>query len=78
VENMWLKCLILRLCPKLNFLSKRYFSQDILQGLVEKKNELYVLLALAECYTVTVRFDLWMSKGANDVFALVIIFLSND
>jgi len=45
---------------------------------VEKTNELYVLLALAECYSIIVSFDLWMFKGANDVFALVIIFLSND
>jgi hypothetical protein len=30
VENMWLKHLIFHLCPKLNFLSKRQFSQDIL------------------------------------------------
>jgi hypothetical protein len=26
VENMWLKSLILRLCPKLNSLSKKQFS----------------------------------------------------
>jgi hypothetical protein len=45
---------------------------------VEKKNELYVLLTLTECYSTTISFDLWMFKGVNDVFALVIIFLSND
>jgi hypothetical protein len=50
VESMWLKCLIIHLCPKLNFPSKRQFSQDILPSrkeYVEKTNELYVLLALA-------------------------------
>jgi hypothetical protein len=78
MESMWLKHLILYLCPKLNFPSKRQFSQDILQGLVEKKNELYVFPALAKCHYATTNFDLWMSKGAYDVFALVINFLSND
>jgi len=39
VENMWLKHLILHLCPKLNFLSKRQFSKDILPRFVEKTNQ---------------------------------------
>jgi hypothetical protein len=75
---MWLKCLILCLCPKLNFLSKRQFSQEILLGLVEKTSEQYVFLALAYYFFATVNFDLWMSKGAYDVFALVIKFLNMD
>jgi hypothetical protein len=39
---------------------------------VEKTNELHVLPTLVECFFATTSFDLWMSKGANDVFALVI------
>ncbi len=77
---MWLKHLIIHLCPKLNFPPKKQFSQDILpfgKEYVEKTNELYVFLAFAKCYSTT-SFDLWMSKGINDVFALVIIFLCND
>jgi len=35
-ENMWLKHLILRLCSRLNFPSKRQFSKDILPRLIEK------------------------------------------
>jgi len=62
---------------KLNFLSKRQFSQDILLGLVEKTNQLYVILALVECHFATANFDLWMFKGTYDVFALVINFLNN-
>jgi hypothetical protein len=53
VESMWLKSLIICLCPKLNFPSKRQFSQDILLGLVEKINELYVVSTLAKCHSVT-------------------------
>jgi hypothetical protein len=36
VESMWLKRLILHLCPKLNFPSRKKFSQETLQRLVEK------------------------------------------
>ncbi len=78
VESMWLKHLILCLCPKLNFPSRQQFSQDILLGLVEKTNQLYVFLALAECHFVRVNFNLWMSKGAYDVFTLVNNFPSSD
>jgi DNA-directed RNA polymerase subunit H (RpoH/RPB5) len=45
---------------------------------LEKTNQLYVVLTLAKCYFITTKFDLWMSKGAYNVFALVINFLSND
>jgi hypothetical protein len=75
---MWPERLIFHLCPKLNFLFKRQFSQDILQGLVEKTNELYVFRTLAECYSTIASFDLQMSKGANDVCTLVIKILNND
>jgi hypothetical protein len=63
---------------KIKFPSKRQFSQDILPGLVEKKNLLYVLPALVECHSTTASFDLWMSKKTYDVFALVINFLGSD
>jgi hypothetical protein len=75
---MWFKCLILHFHPKLNFPSKRQISQDILLGLVEKTNELYVVPALVECHYVIASFDLWMFKGIYNVFALVIIFSSSD
>jgi hypothetical protein len=41
--------------------------------LVEKIKQLYAFLALVECNFAATSFDL--SKGANDVFALVINFL---
>jgi ubiquinone biosynthesis protein Coq4 len=31
---------------------------------------------LAKCLTTTYNFDLWMSKGAHDVFVVVVNFLS--
>jgi hypothetical protein len=75
---MWLKILILHLCPKLYFPSRRQFSQEILLRLVEKINLQYVLPTFANCFSTTTSFDLWMFKGTYDVFALMTIFLSND
>jgi len=75
---MWLKHLILCLCPKLYFPSRRKFSQEILLKLVEKTSLQYVLLTFANCFSTTTSFDLWMFKGTYDVFALVTIFLNND
>ncbi len=39
--------------------------------------QVYVLPKLGDCIFVT-SFDLWMSKGAHDIFALVINFLGFD
>jgi hypothetical protein len=75
---MWLKWLTLHLCPKLNFTSKRQFSQETLPRLVEKTTQLYVFLTLAKCHFATTSFDFWISKGAYDVFAFVINFLGKD
>jgi hypothetical protein len=77
VENVWLKCLTMHLCPKLNFPSKRQFSQEILLMLVEKTSQMYVLPILLECHFATMSFDLCMFKRTYDVFALVINFLGS-
>jgi hypothetical protein len=45
---------------------------------VEKTKETYVLPLLNDCSCATTNFDLWMSKGAHDVFILIIIFLGFD
>ncbi len=43
--------------------------------LVEKTKQLYVLPNLVECNYPIMSFDLWMSKGVHNIFALVIKFL---
>ncbi len=78
VESMWLKHLILCLCPKRNFPSKKQFSQELLPRLIEKTSQQYVFPTLPNHFSTTTSFDLWMSKGAFDVFALMINFLNND
>ncbi len=45
---------------------------------MEKTKQKYVLPKLKQCYSTTSSFDLWMSKGAHNVFALVISFLNED
>ncbi len=78
VESIWLKWLALCSCPKLKFSFKKQFSKEILLGLMDKTKQFHVLLALVECHSTTTNFDLWMSKRAYDVFALVINILRND
>ncbi len=78
VENIWLKWLTLDLCPKLNFPSKKHFharNSTIVKG---ENKILHVFITLEECHFSTISFDLWMSEGAYDVFALVINFLGDE
>ncbi len=62
----------------MQFPSCKIFSNDVLQNLVEKIKQIYVLLMLHDCKTATASSNLWMSKGANDIFSLIINFLIAD
>jgi hypothetical protein len=66
----------MHLCPIVVFPSKKLFSREDLVNLVEKTKQEYMLPKLKQCYSTTFSFDLWMSKGAHNVFALVISFLN--
>jgi hypothetical protein len=46
----------------------------MLFNLVGKTKQTYVILILIDCVFVTLSFSLWMSKGAHDIFALVVNF----
>jgi hypothetical protein len=46
--------------------------------LMENTLQMYVFPALVKCHFTTISFDMWMSKGAYNVFALIINFLGND
>jgi len=61
-----------------SILFPNFFSHIILPKLVEKTKKKDVFPLLNECYCVIANFDLWMFKGAHDVFAMVIIFLGSD
>jgi hypothetical protein len=68
----------MHLCPRVVFPSRKMFSQEVLVDLVEKTKQKYVLPKLKQCYFATSNFDLWMLKGAHDVFAFVISFLNEE
>ncbi len=74
VESVWLEPLALWLCPQVAFLSKKTFIEKVLFNLVEKmsKNIACITYMLAKCLLTMATFDLWMSMGAHDVFALVV------
>ncbi len=55
---------------------KVIFTRDV--PLVKKTKQLCVLLILAKCNSTIESIDLWMSKGMQDTFALVINFLGVD
>jgi hypothetical protein len=65
-----------RLCPRVVFPSVNLFVDDVLSRLVEKTMLTYMHPALANYISTTCTFDLWMSKGAHDVFTIVVNFLS--
>jgi len=75
VESVWLKYSVLQLCPHVQFPFRKLFSNTILLKLVEKTKKTYVLPLLNDCSCTTASFDLSISKGAHDVFVLVINFL---
>lgn len=68
----------MRLCPRIVFPSRKVFADEVLPAMVEKNLQIYVLPALATCVSATASFDLWISKGAYDVFALVVNVLTTD
>jgi hypothetical protein len=49
-----------------------------IEELVNTTMTKYVQPTLAKCLTTTYTFHLWMSKGAHDIFAVVINFLSTN
>ncbi len=46
--------------------------------MVQKTKKNYFLLEFSQCVSTITSFDLWMSKGAYDIFALVINFLDGN
>jgi hypothetical protein len=68
VKSVWLKCLILHLCPQVVFPFIEHFFHNILFKLVDKKKTSICFIKIGTLYICN-KFDLWMSKGAHDIFA---------
>jgi hypothetical protein len=66
-----------KLCPRVVFPNKKIFIDDVFSRLVEKTMLTYVHFAFANYISATYTFDLLMSKGAHDLFIIVINFMSN-
>ncbi len=45
---------------------------------MEKTTQVYILPKVEDCIFATISFDLWMPKGAHDIFALVTIVLKSN
>jgi len=52
------------------------FVKEVLLAMVKKTMQLHVLPKLAKVTTLSTSFDLWMSRGNVDTFALVINYLN--
>jgi len=59
------------------FHGRKVFVDEVFSRLVEKTMLTYVHPTFAICISTIYTFDLWMSKGVHDVFAIVVNFLSN-
>ncbi len=67
-----------RLCPQLLFPLRKSFVEKVMSSLVGKTMTTYAQLALANYISATYAFDLWMPKGARDIFVVMVIFISSD
>ncbi len=74
-DNIWSKRLVLCFYLHVVFSFCATFIKEMLPAMVTKTIQLHVLLRLAETTTLSTSFDLWMSKGGVDTFALVINYL---
>jgi hypothetical protein len=67
-----------KFCPWVVFPSWKRFVKEILLNLVDETISTYVVHALVDYLSATYTCDLWMSKGARDVFVVVVNFISSD
>jgi len=58
------------------FLSRKAQIEKVLPCMMKHTLEKFVLPCVNGVVCITTTFDLWMSKGAFDIFALVINFLT--
>jgi hypothetical protein len=73
VESIWLHILAYKLFQRVVFPLGKYVWKKLWPTLAEKTLITYVQLALTTC-----TFDLCMSKGAYDIFAIVTNFILNN
>jgi hypothetical protein len=75
VENPWLRRLVLRCDARVVFPTRNQLSKEHIPQLLATTMERYVYPIINNCDTVTVTFDLWMSRAGYDTFAAVVNFV---
>jgi len=66
----------MQLCPCVVFPSRKTLIKKCYYIRLRRQNK-HVLLVLVKCVFMIANFDLWMSRRAHGVFALVTNFLGN-
>ncbi len=66
------------LCLLVIFPSTKAFVEKILPNLVKETINTYVVHALVDYLSTTCTFDLWMFKGAHDIFVVIVNLISSD
>jgi hypothetical protein len=75
VENPWLRRLVLRCDAQVVFPTRNQLSKEHIPQLLATTMEHYVYPFINNCDTVTVTFDLWMSRVSYNTFAAVVNFV---
>ncbi len=76
VEAPFLKKLILKQNPCINFPSRRILVNDILPRMAELTKDKYVSSLFESCHSCIVSFDLWISRAKMDTFVMIVHFLN--
>jgi hypothetical protein len=78
IESPWVRRLVLMCDSKMAFPSRRQLVKEHIPTMFMKTMEQYVLPLIGKCTTVSVTFELWMSRGTQDTFCMVLNFLDTD
>ena len=78
VESQWVRRLVLMCDSRIHFPSRKQLVREHIPAMFTKTMEQYVLPLVGKSATVSVTFDLWMSRGTQDTFCMVVNFLDTD
>lgn len=70
VENPWFVETWLRFLPSLNIPSRREFRLTLIPQMVEKTLKVHTLPVLLNALVIALTYDLWMTYGTTNVFAV--------
>jgi hypothetical protein len=78
VENLWFRRTIWNLEPKITFPNRATFTNKHLKNFSDMVTRDKVKPRLELAQSVTLTFDLWMSRKAEDVFSLCAFYITPD